>query len=359
MGQNYGLGRGLSSLIPQKKINRDDDNGIKSGSSEEVTKSGLISTATPSDKKEQQVFSQGILEVEIDKILVNPYQPRISFDEAKLKELADSIKEHGILQPLVVTKNGEGYELIAGERRLQAAKLAALERVPVIVKDVKDKQKLELAIVENIQRHNLNPIEEAKSFQQLISEFGMNQEEVAQKMGKSRSVVANKVRLLKLPIEAIKALKDGIITEGHAKVILSLDNPEKQRGFLDLIIKGQWTVRQAENKIKEISDQNQRRIKSVDPMIKEIEDKLAVVMGTKVKVTKSGAEGGKIIIDYYSSDELNKIINNLSSENKNIPEEPSVNIDDNNQSFDMGKIGNSLDESGFNEIEIEKEEGLE
>lgn len=315
MAQNYGLGRGLSSLIPQKKISRDEND------SPFVTSVGRDGLAPNSDSDTKEVggavdanFNQGVLEVDINEIAPNPYQPRIHFDEEKLKELSDSIKEHGVLQPLVVTKNGNNYELIAGERRLQASKLALLTKVPVIIKDIKDKQKLELAIVENIQRHNLNPIEEAKSFQQLIDEFQMSQEEVAQKMGKSRSVVANKIRLLKLPVEAMKALKDGIITEGHAKAILSLDNPEKQRALLDLIVKNQWTVRQAENKTKEISVKSYKRVNNIDPEIKELEDKLSMVMGTKVRVTKVGGNGGRVIIDYYSNDELNKIIDNLSGD---------------------------------------------
>jgi len=343
MGQNYGLGRGLSSLIPQKKINRDDkENNFDFQKKDEGNTGADLRMENSINNREN--FNQGVLEVDIEKILANPYQPRIHFDEDKLRELADSIKEHGILQPLVVTKKGDGYELIAGERRLQASKLAMLSKVPIIIKDVKDNQKLELAIVENIQRHNLNPVEEARSFQQLMDEFKMSQEDVAKKLGKSRSVVANKVRLLKLPIEAIRALKDSIITEGHAKAILSLENPEKQRALLDLIIKNHWTVRQTESKTKEITSKPYKRLSSIDPEIKELEDKLAMVMGTKVKVTKSGGEGGKIIIDYYSSDELNKIINNLSTEK---PEE----------------IIPSMDEVAFNEIEIERdkveEEGVD
>jgi len=315
MGQNYGLGRGLSSLIPQKKINR-DDNGTKAVSANKNLNGRIAPVGSTADDAEQKDFKQAVLEVDIDKVVANPFQPRAHFDEEKLTELSNSIKEHGILQPLVVTQKGENFELIAGERRLQAAKLAELKKIPIIIKQVEDKQKLELAIVENIQRHNLNPIEEAKSFQQLIEEFKMSQEEVAQKMGKSRSVVANKIRLLKLPIEAKKALNDGTISEGHAKVILSLENPEKQRGLLELIVKNNWTVRQAENKIKDISEKTHIRKITADPEIKELEDKLSAAMGTKVKVTKSGGEGGRVIIDYYSNEELNKLIASLSAEKK-------------------------------------------
>jgi ParB family chromosome partitioning protein len=307
MSQNYGLGRGLSSLIPQKKIKRDDETR-KIFDLQNMNNDGV----EPRREKDETVFNQGVLEVDINKISTNPYQPRIHFDEEKLKELSDSIKVHGILQPLVVTRNGDKYELVAGERRWQAAKIALLLKVPVIVKNIEDKQKLELAIVENIQRHNLNPIEEAQSFQQLIDEFQMSQEEVARKMGKSRSVIANKVRLLNLPVEALKALREGIISEGHAKAILAVENLEKQRALLDLIIKNHWTVRQVESKAKEISVKTHRRIINNNPEIKELEDKLSALMGTKVRVTKSGGDGGKVIIDYYSKNELEKIINNLS-----------------------------------------------
>lgn len=313
MAQNYGLGRGLSSLIPQKKINRDDEPRLDINFRDQQTDHEDVGVSMPEQKNEavSGLLNQGVLEVDIEKIVANPYQPRITFNEEKLKELADSISEHGVLQPIVVTKSGEGYELIAGERRLQASKLAKLTKIPIIIKDIKDKQKLELAIVENIQRQNLNPVEEARSFQQLIDEFQMSQEEVAQKMGKSRSVIANKVRLLKLPIEAIKALKDGVITEGHAKAILALENQEKQRGLLDLIIKNHWTVRQAESKTQEISIKPHRRILNADPEVKALEDKLSAAMGTKVKLKKTGGVGGRLIIDYYSNDELNKIIDNL------------------------------------------------
>ena len=321
MAQNYGLGRGLSSLIPQKKINRDADSDSSSSDDlqgvDYVKKDNYIPKREEPKKAVAESFNQGVLEVDINKIAANPYQPRIHFDEEKLKELSDSIKEHGVLQPLVVTRKGDEYELIAGEWRLQASKLALLTKIPIIIKDIKDKQKLELAIVENIQRHNLNPIEEARSFQQLMDEFQMSQEEVAQKMGKSRSVVANKIRLLKLPVEALKALKDGIITEGHAKAILSVGNPEKQRALLDLTIKNNWTVRQVENKTKEISAKVSKRTLNIDPEIKDLEDRLSIMMGTKVRVKRAGGNGGRVIIDYYSNDELKKIISNLSLEKNN------------------------------------------
>lgn len=316
MAQNYGLGRGLSSLIPQKKINsqkKDDNVNNKETNFKKNFPSGgdFFVVKKTKDSIEENKNNNGVLEVDIERVLVNPYQPRLEFDEKKLQELANSIKVHGIIQPLVVTKKSDNFELIAGERRLQASKLAGLEKVPIIIKDIENKEKLELAIVENIQRHNLNPIEEAKAYKQLIDEFEMKQEDVSKKMGKSRSVVANKLRLLTLPIEAIKALKEGKITEGHAKAILGLKNQEKQRGLLNLIIKNQLTVRQTENKTKTISIKAHKRVIKVDPEIRELEEKFSLALGTNVKVKKSGGRGGKVIIDYYSPEELNKLMDKL------------------------------------------------
>ena len=232
MAQNYGLGRGLSSLIPQKskKIGKPAEDFNYFGAS------GKPITNVSEEKN-------GIEEIEISKIVPNPYQPRTVFDEAKLQELADSIKEHGIIQPITVSKSGGRYEIIAGERRFQAAKIAGLAVVPVIMRETTtDQQKLELAIIENIQRQDLNPIEEAKSYLKLTNEFALTQEETAKKLGKNRSSVANKVRLLNLPIEIQKALIEGKITEGHCKLLLAIPNPEKQRAFYELIIKNGLNV---------------------------------------------------------------------------------------------------------------------
>lgn len=300
MAQNYGLGRGLSSLIPPKKINKPEKDFNYFGNAS-ATASNL-----QDDKKDS-----GVQEIDVIRIVPNPHQPRLKFDEEKLRELADSIKEHGVIQPLVVTKDGNQYEIIAGERRFQASKLAGLQKVPVIIREATEQQKLELAIIENIQRHDLNPIEEAKSFLKLGEEFDLNQEEVAKKLGKSRSSVANKLRLLNLPIEIQKALIENKITEGHAKAILAIENPEKQRALFDLILKNSLTVRQTEEKTKEVSVRTHKRTFSVNPEIRELENKLTGILGTKVKVSKSG-QGGKIVVDYYSEEELANILKILN-----------------------------------------------
>lgn len=250
--------------------------------------------------------------MDLSEIVPNPDQPRFHFDEEKLKELSASIKNHGIIQPIVVSKKGEKFEIIAGERRFQAAKLAGLSAVPVIVRDVTEQEKLELAIVENIQRHDLNPIEEAKSYQRLSDEFDLTQEEAAAKLGKSRSAVANKLRLLTLPVEIQKALMEGKITEGHAKAILAISNSEKQRALFEIILKSGLTVRQTESKTREISVHPHKRTVNTDPETKALEDKLSEKLSTKVKISKSGS-GGKIVVEYYSQEELNNILSRIQA----------------------------------------------
>ncbi len=298
MSQNYGLGRGLSSLIPQKKITEPEKDY------------NYFGAKPPSAAQNNQDNRSNVQEIEIIKISPNPHQPRLHFDEEKLRELSASIKEHGIIQPIVVTGKENQYEIIAGERRFQAAKLAGLQTVPVIVRDATEQQKLELAIIENVQRHDLNSIEEAKSYLKLAEDFDLGQEEIAAKMGKSRSAVANKLRLLRLPVEIQKALAEGKISEGHAKAILALENPEKQRALFEMIVKNNLTVRQVENKTKEISVKTHKRMINIDPEIKALEDGISGKLGTKVKISKSG-NGGRIIIDFYSPEELNNIISKI------------------------------------------------
>lgn len=308
MSNNFGLGRGLASLIPQKKPLPEENE--KTGENENVL-------ADPPRKMpeaqsgENTPASGNIQEVEIAKVFPNPHQPRMDFNPGKMQELAESIKQHGIIQPVVLTENAGQYEIIAGERRLQAAKLAGLSMIPAVVREANDQQKLELAIIENIQRHDLNPVEEARSYLKLTQEFGLKQEEVAFKVGKSRSSVANKLRLLGLPVEIQRALMEGKITEGHAKALLAIENPEKQRALYELIIKSHLTVRQVENKTKEISVKTHKRTINLDPEIKKIENDLMAKLGTRVKVSKSGP-GGRIIIDYYSKEELDNLISKIS-----------------------------------------------
>lgn len=314
MAQQHGLGRGLSSLIPPRK-----DDGKDSPFRDMVLKTmaaqGVSVDSSPSaDPPHQDTQAKSaVLEAAIGSIVPNPHQPRLRFEPGKLNELAESIKEHGILQPLVVTPLPQGkYELIAGERRLQAAKQAGLTTVPVLVRDAGEQQKLELAIIENVQRHDLNPIEEAKAYARLMDEFGLTQEETAQKMGKSRSTVANMIRLLLLPVEMQRALGEGRITEGHAKALLGVENPEKQRALFERILKDGLTVRDTETKAREVSVRTHvRRVLGLPPELAEKADRLAEAFGTKVAVKPSG-KGGKIVVEYYSDEELDGILSRVT-----------------------------------------------
>ncbi|MEK9174810.1 MAG: ParB/RepB/Spo0J family partition protein, partial [Patescibacteria group bacterium] len=217
------LGRGLESLIPQRK----EENADKNNQSLSVSAKPVTTTA-----KQESIFY-----IELEKIKPNPYQPRKEFDEAELASLAESMKQYGMLQPLLVSKveldipsgTKVEYQLIAGERRLKAAGLAGLRQAPVIIKNPDDATKLEIALIENVQRQNLNPVEEALAYERLMSEFKLTQAQVAQKVGKSREVVANRVRILDLPVEVQRNISEGKITEGHAKLLLGVKNPERQR----------------------------------------------------------------------------------------------------------------------------------
>jgi ParB family chromosome partitioning protein len=299
---NFGLGRGLASLIPPKN---------KAASSAGAPAANVSQMPT---KIKSEALQDDFLEVAIEKVASNPQQPRHNFDEKELADLAASIKEHGIIQPLVVAKIApEQYELIAGERRLKASKLAGLTMVPVIIREESgEREKLELALVENIQRHDLDVLEEARAYKKLIEEFDLTQEDVADKVGKSRSAVANKVRLLALPIEIQRALTEGKISEGHARSILAIENPEKQRALFEMILKDNLTVRQTEEKVKEVTvATHQRKIgSSVSPFQIE-EEALAAKFGTKVSIKKAG-NGGKITIDFYSKEELDNILSKIS-----------------------------------------------
>ncbi len=281
------LGTGLSSLIPNK-LNKENNTPLQKGSF---------------------ANSDEVIKIPIENIVPNPRQPRKYFAEKNLKELAESIKEHGVIQPIIVTRVNDKYELIAGERRLQASKLAKMSEIPAIVRLATSQQKLELALVENIQRHNLNAIEEAKAYQELYNEFNLTQEEIAKRTGKSRSAIANIIRLLGLPIEIQRGIIEEKITEGHARAILGLENPEKQRALYELILKNNLTVRAVEDKVKKVTVHTHKRkvSKQIDPHLQDLEDNIQQKLGTKIKIKKRGT-AGKITIDFYSEEEFEKII---------------------------------------------------
>lgn len=255
-----------------------------------------------------------IEEIEVAKIAPNPFQPRKVFEPAALKELADSIKEHGVIQPLVVTRTPTGYEIVVGERRFRASQLAGMEKVPAIIKDsMVDQTKLEVALIENIQRQELNPIEEAQAYERLMKTFKMTQEQVAKKVGRSRPAVANTVRLLNLPAEVQRGVIEGKITEGHARALLGLVDPEKIRLLYKMAVEQNLNVRQVEYKVRELTIKKQMDSAAPDPKLMAMESELRGKLGTQVKISRQG-QGGKITIEFFSEEELSELVHKMAQE---------------------------------------------
>lgn len=255
-----------------------------------------------------------IQEIEVAKISPNPFQPRKLFEATALQELADSIKEHGVIQPLVVTLTPVGYELVVGERRFRASQLAGLEKVPAIIKEsMVDQTKLEVALIENIQRQELNPIEEAQAYERLMKTFNMTQEQVAKKVGKSRPAVANTVRLLNLPAEVQRGVIEGKIMEGHARALLGLLDPEKMILMYKMVIDQNLNVRQVEAKVRELTVKRQMDAVALDPKLMALESELRGKLGTQVKIQRQG-QGGKITIEFFSDAELDEIVHKMAEQ---------------------------------------------
>ena len=280
------LGKGLGALIPQRP------------SAGVVTTPGVID------------YKNTILHLDPNIISVNSHQPRTHFDPTELENLMNSIKVHGIISPLVATKREDGsYELIAGERRLRSAKALGLQTVPVIIRDVKEQEKLEIALIENIQRKQLSAIEEAYSYERLLSEFNLTQDEVAKRVGKSRSTVANMLRLLELPQEVQQAIIDDKISEGHARAIASLATVQEQLAMLHKIIEAKISVREVEAHV-----QAKKGIvrKTFDPVVAEYEQKLTQKFGSKVKMVKKGTKGS-ITFNFSNLEDLKGLLDSLLS----------------------------------------------
>jgi ParB family chromosome partitioning protein len=270
--------------------------------------SALIPDADRPDRVDRQFFNCPVTD-----IVPNPYQPRQSFSENELDEMALSVKEKGILTPLLVTKTGDGYQLIAGERRWRAAQRAGLERVPVVVREVTSTEALELALIENIHRKDLNAIEEAQAYQRLLEDSGLTQEALAKRLGKDRSVVTNLLRLLKLPSSIQKDLIEERLHMGHARILAGLKEPEEQHALRDAIIKKGLSVRQAESAAKKKSTSAHRSKKKSerDYYFSSLEENLKRSLGTKVNISKRGREG-KIVVYFYSDEELDRLLELLS-----------------------------------------------
>jgi ParB family chromosome partitioning protein len=256
----------------------------------------------------------GVLQVPVEDIVPNPRQPRRSFGEEELRELAESIREHGVLQPLIVkpAEEDEPYELIAGERRLQGAKMAGLPSVPVIVRQVSEQAHLELALIENLQRTDLNPLEAAEGYRQLAEDFELSHEAIAERVGKSRTAVSNTLRLLKLGPSVQQALWEGKITEGHARALLGLPSAQAQSAALRTVLKSSLNVRQTEDLVRRLNGERKAkpRPRKRSPELADLEAQLREALGTKVTLQGRG-RGGRVVIHYYSDEELNALIERL------------------------------------------------
>lgn len=257
--------------------------------------------------------TEGIHYLPVSSIRNNSLQPRTHYDDAKLAELKASIQEKGMLQPILVRQKGDFYEVVAGERRLRAARDLALEEVPVIIKDLTDQETLVVALVENIQREELNAIEEAEAYHKLIEEFNYTQEEVARSVGKDRTTVTNLLRLLRLPIDIQRGVYDGDISVGHARSLLSVEDPNLRKQLFDKIKAKGWSVREIEQKVRQLLTGTAPSLKKMnrrDHEIVALEEELQRILGTKVQVLAK-KKRGKIIIEYYSPDDLDRVIDKL------------------------------------------------
>ena len=291
-GKKSGLGKGLDSLIPNKKNDISD------------------SKVEKKQEKENDSPKSGEIMVRINEVEPNRDQPRKDFDEDALVELADSIRQFGILQPLLVQKKKNYYEIIAGERRWRAAKLAGIKEVPIIVKDYTDQEIVEISLIENIQRENLNPIEEAMAFKRLLQEFQLKQDEVAERVSKSRTAVTNSMRLLKLSPRVQQMIIDDMISTGHARALLAIDDEEQQFILANKIFDEKLSVRETEKLVKALKNPKKevKKEKSEHTFIYEnIEEQIKNIMGTKVSVNQKANGKGKIEIEYYSEEELERI----------------------------------------------------
>jgi len=278
------LGKGLGALIPQEKV----------------------LPAAPVAQEQ---------EADINLIYASPNQPRKQFNEQKLQELADSIREKGIIQPIIVNKTEKGFEIIAGERRFRAAKLLDFKKIPVIIRNLSKNEAMEVAIIENIQREDLNPIEEAEAYRHLSETYSLTQEDIAKRVGKDRSTVANLIRILKLPEEIRENVSRGTLSLGHARALLAIENPEELIEAGKVVIKKGYSVRDTEKFIKNLSVKKSRAMNKLtardgDTLINAIKERLQLKFGTKVSI-KGNRKKGKIEIEYFNQDDMNRILDNL------------------------------------------------
>lgn len=321
--RKLGLGRGMDALMGEAEHQAQNESEPSVDQIQSAPKASLKRSAKSANIPDAiETDENGTLWVDPNLLKPNPHQPRQVFDEAELKELSDSIVEHGIVQPIIIEDAGDGtFYIIAGERRTRAAKIVGLKKVPVQLRKFSDEKKLEVALIENVQRSNLNPIEEAQAYYELMKVGGLNQDEVAQKVGKGRPTVANALRLLKLPEDMQNSLIVGQITSGHARALLSVENPADQRVLFGKIIASNLSVRQAEAQAATLNDGGRASKSSAkkdgarvrDPDIISIEQKFMETLGTKVSLN-GGLEKGQLVIDYFSRADLDRLYQTIIKE---------------------------------------------
>ncbi len=314
------LGRGLGSLIPMKRSlpMTIPASTVQPVPAPVIPQAPIVHPLIPvslpvvrtmKTETPDHVSKQRLFDIPIDLIDPNPHQPRHHIQEESLDELVQSIKQHGILQPLIVIKQGERFQLIAGERRFRSAQRIGLPSVPALIRDSHELEQLEIAIVENVQRQDLNPVEEAHAYQQLADEFGLTQEEIAKKVGKSRATVANALRILGLPTEMLTALREGKISNSHAKVLLTAVTPSEREQLFRQIVAQQLPVRAATALGRQTTVRRYNR-RTTDPLSQAAEDELRMKFGTKVTITKRDGRG-HVAIDFYSDEEFRNLFERL------------------------------------------------
>lgn len=330
MAAKRGLGKGLGAFfgeeVVQEVVNEQTSGKNKTdrtGKNEDI--SGEKKNGTRNEKSQQVIVEKTVtvevpkeITVKLSMIEPNREQPRKAFHEEQLQELADSIKQYGVLQPLLVQKRENYYELIAGERRWRAAKLAGLKEVPVVIREYNKQESMEIALIENVQRADLNPIEEAQAYQRLMQEFGLRQEDIAQRVSKNRATITNSMRLLKLAEEVQQMLSEDRITSGHARSLLAIEDPQTQIQLAEKIEKDKMSVRDVERMVKLISKKPRvktagQQDEALELIFKELEERMKSAMGTKVSISRKDRNKGRIEIEYYSESELERIVELIES----------------------------------------------
>ena len=298
MALKRGLGKGLDSLIPTNVMMESEE------------KNATVSTASSAEEEKD-----GTLMVKLSKVEPNREQPRKNFDEDSLQELAESLKQFGMLQPILVQNRGDYYEIIAGERRWRAAKIAGLKEVPVIVRELTDQEIVEISLIENIQREDLNPIEEAQAYKRLLTEFHLKQDEVAERVSKSRTAVTNSMRLLKLCDEVQKMVVDDMISTGHARALISIEDPEEQYLIAQKIFDEKLSVREVEKLVKDLHKPPKppkEENKTLQAIYQEISERLKQSLSTKVSVSAKQNGAGKIEIEFYNHEDLERLLERIT-----------------------------------------------